>query len=166
MEWKNIYRGMAMGVSDIVHGVSGGTIAVILGIYDQFIASINGLFSKDWKRHLAFLIPLALGMGTAIVLFSHVMKWLLNHYDKVTFYFFIGLIVGILPYLFREVRVEKELEWYHFLLMLAGISAMCFIPKGQKDKSIITDLHFSTYVLLIISGILAIGAMILPGISV
>src|SRR5699024_11407522 len=81
MEWKNIYRGMAMGVSDIVPGVSGGTIAVILGIYDQFIASINGLFSKDWKRHLAFLIPLALGMGIAIVLFSQVMKWLLNHHE-------------------------------------------------------------------------------------
>src|SRR5699024_12193684 len=106
MEWKNIYRGMAMGVSDIVPGVSGGTIAVILGIYDQFIASINGLFSKDWKRHLAFLIPLALGMGTAIVLFSHVMKWLLNHHDKVTFYFFIGLIVGIL----RSEEHTSELQ--------------------------------------------------------
>lgn len=165
MEWKNIYRGMAMGVSDIVPGVSGGTIAVILGIYDQFIASINGLFSKDWKRHLAFLIPLALGMGIAIVLFSHVMKWLLNHHDKVTFYFFIGLIVGILPYLFREVRVEKELEWYHFLLMLAGIIGMFLLPEGPKENAIITDFQFSTYVLLFISGILASAAMILPGIS-
>src|SRR5699024_2626534 len=154
MEWKNIYRGMAMGVSDIVPGVSGGTIAVILGIYDQFIASINGLFSKDWKRHLAFLIPLALGMGIAIVLFSHVMKWLLNHHDQVTFYFFIGVIVGILPYLFREVSVERELEWYHFLYMLAGIIGMCLLPEGPQENAFITDLLCCSYVLLFLSGIL------------
>ena len=60
MEWRNIYRGMMMGASDVIPGVSGGTIALVLGIYDQLILSINGLFSKDWKKHLAFLIPLGI----------------------------------------------------------------------------------------------------------
>src|SRR5699024_6521371 len=127
--------------------------------------SIIGLFSQAWKRHLAFFIPLALCMGIAIGLFSHVMKWLLNHHDKVTFYFFIGLIFGILRYLFREVRVEKELAGNHFVFMLAGIIGMFLLPEGLKENAIIIDFQFSTYVLLFISGILASAAMILPGIS-
>src|SRR5699024_1639672 len=101
---------MAMAVSDIVPGGSGGTIAVILGIYDQSIASINGLSSPDWKRHLAFLFPLPPGISIAIVLFIHVPTWLLAHDDKVTIYFFTGLAGRILPYLSRQVRVAKELE--------------------------------------------------------
>src|SRR5699024_9875358 len=92
MEWKNIYRGMMMGASDLVPGVSGGTIAVLLGIYDQLIASINGLFSKDWKKHLSFLIPLVLGVGSAILAFSHLISWLLKNHESLTHYFFLGLI--------------------------------------------------------------------------
>src|SRR5699024_1765441 len=106
-----------------------------------------------------------LGMGIAIVLFSQVMNWLLNHHDIVTFYFHIGHIVRIVPHLFGVVRVEDAIEWYHFLLMLAGIIGMLLLPEGPKENAIITDFQFSTYVLLFISGILASAAMILPGIS-
>ena len=81
MEWKNIYRGMMMGISDVVPGVSGGTIAVILGIYDRLIAAINGIFSKEWKKHLQFLVPLVIGVGLAIFSFSHLMKWLLKYHE-------------------------------------------------------------------------------------
>ena len=165
MEWKNIYRGMAMGASDIVPGVSGGTVAVILGFYDQLIAAINGLFSKDWKKHVQFLIPLAIGVGLALFAFSHLMNWLLDYHEKVTFYFFLGLIIGILPYLFREVRADKEMEWFHVLFLLAGIGAMLLLPESAKETAVISDISFSTYVLLFASGFLASAAMILPGIS-
>lgn len=66
MEWKNLYRGLIMGTSDVIPGVSGGTIAVLLGIYDRLIAAINGIFTKDWKKHFGFLIPLGIGIVTAI----------------------------------------------------------------------------------------------------
>src|SRR5690625_6399571 len=88
VEWNNIYCGMAMGISDVVPGVSGGTIAVILGIYDQLIAAINGLFTRKWKSHLSFLVPLAIGMGLAIFTFSRVMNWLLKYHEQLTYYFF------------------------------------------------------------------------------
>jgi len=48
MEWKNIYRGLIMGSSDVIPGISGGTIAVLLGIYDRLIEGINGIFTKEW----------------------------------------------------------------------------------------------------------------------
>ncbi len=54
MEWRNIYRGFCMGVSDLIPGVSGGTIAVVLGIYERLLAPISGFFSREWKKHLSF----------------------------------------------------------------------------------------------------------------
>src|SRR5699024_12257851 len=80
MKWRNVYRGFFIGTSDIVPGVSGGTIAVLLGIYDQLIAAITGLFSKEWKKHIGFLLPLVIGAGLAIFSFSHLMEWLLTYH--------------------------------------------------------------------------------------
>ena len=54
MEWRNIYRGFCMGVSDLIPGVSGGTIAVVLGIYEQLLAAISGFFSREWKTFRIF----------------------------------------------------------------------------------------------------------------
>lgn len=165
MEWKNIYRGMAMGISDVVPGVSGGTIAVLLGFYDQLIASINGLFSRDWKKHMAFLIPLAIGMGSAILVFSRVMKWLLANYSQPTYFFFIGLIIGILPYLFRESDAKNTFRWQHYVLLLLGIILILLLPMDPSEGAVIEDKTFNTYVLLFFSGMIASAAMILPGIS-
>src|SRR5690625_807950 len=101
MEWRNVFRGMAMGVIEVVPGISSGTFAVLLGIYDRLIAAINGLTTRYWKRHIGFLIPLVIGMGIAIFSFSHVMTWLIENHIQPTYYFFIGLILGVLPFLFR-----------------------------------------------------------------
>lgn len=165
MEWKNIYRGMIMGVSDVVPGVSGGTIAVILGFYDRLIASINGIFTKEWKVHLRFLIPLGIGIGLAIFSFSHLMNWLLEHHQKPTYYFFLGLIIGILPYLFRESDAKNTFQWKHYALLLIGILLISFLPLNPDEGVIIEHKTFTTYILLFFSGFIASAAMILPGIS-
>src|SRR5690625_1609054 len=165
MEWKNLYRGMAMGISDVVPGVSGGTIAVILGIYDQLIASINGLFSRKWKSHLGFLVPLAVGMGLAIFTFSRVMNWLLKYHEQLTYYFFLGLIIGILPYLFHESDAKATFKWQHILLLLVGVLLISFLPLNPDEGIIIENKTFTTYLLLFFAGFIASAAMILPGIS-
>src|SRR5690625_1084200 len=165
MEWKNIYRGMVMGVSDVVPGVSGGTIAVILGFYDRLIAAINGLFTRQWKKQLNFLIPLVIGVALAIFSFSRVMNWLLAHYEQPTYYFFLGLIIGILPYLFRESEAKTTFTWYHILLLLLGVLLISFLPLNPDEGAIIEQKTFSTYLLLFFSGFIASAAMILPGIS-
>jgi putative membrane protein len=165
MEWKNIYRGMVMGISDVIPGVSGGTIAVILGIYDRLIAAINGLFSKEWKKHVRFLMPLAIGIGMAIFLFGRLMNWLLTHHESLTYYFFLGLIVGILPFLFRESNKQGSFKGHHFLFLGIGIIVMFLLPDNNGGGIVIQELSFSTYILLFFAGFLASAAMILPGIS-
>src|SRR5690625_4540379 len=125
MEWKNIYRGIAMGASDVIPGVSGGTIAVLLGIYDQLVGAINGLFSRNWRKHLGFLIPLALGIAVAIFTLARLMDWLLKHYSGPTFFFFLGLIIGVIPYLFQEADVKTNFKTKHYILLLIGAILIC-----------------------------------------
>lgn len=165
MEWRNLYRGLCMGISDLVPGVSGGTIAVLLGFYHQLIDSINRLFSREWKKQLAFLIPLGIGMGAAIFSFSHLMDWLLTHHKQPTHFFFIGLIIGILPYLFRESDAKHTFKWYHYVLLIIGIILISLLPLNPDEGAIIEHKTLSIYLLLFFSGFIASAAMILPGIS-
>jgi putative membrane protein len=166
MEWKNIYRGLIMGASDVIPGVSGGTIAVLLGIYDRLIAAINGIFSKEWKRHLGFLIPLGIGIGMAVLLLSRLIEWLFEYYPDPTKYFFLGLIIGILPYLFRQAEVKVNFKVNHYLLLLVGavlVGSMLFLQ--EREGIVIEEMTFSIYLLLFFSAFIASAAMILPGIS-
>ncbi|WP_430788696.1 DUF368 domain-containing protein [Virgibacillus flavescens] len=166
MEWRNIYRGMLMGASDVIPGVSGGTIAVLLGIYDRLIAGINGVFSKEWKKHIGFLIPLGVGIGIAILSLSRLIEWLFEHYAGPTQFFFLGLIIGILPYLFHEADAKNTFKNKHYIILIIGaviVGAMAFIQTGEG--AVIENISTSTYILLFFSGMIASSAMILPGIS-
>lgn len=165
MEWRNIYRGLAMGASDVVPGVSGGTIAVLLGIYDQLIASLNGLFSREWKRHLSFLIPLGLGVSISIFTLAKLMDWLLLHYPGPTYYLFLGLIVGVLPYLFREIDAKTNFRKRHYVILLVSLLLIGSLDFLQEVETIITDRSWQIYLLFFLSGFLGSAAMILPGIS-
>lgn len=165
MEWKNIYRGILMGISDIVPGVSGGTIAVLLGIYDRLILAINGFFSREWKRHFKFLFPLGIGVVLAIFSLSHLMKWLLEHHERMTYFFFLGLIIGILPYLFRESDAKRTFKWHHIVLLLIGAILLILLPVNGDEGTVIKDKTILTYLWLFFCGFIASAAMILPGIS-
>ncbi|MBH0231594.1 DUF368 domain-containing protein [Halobacillus yeomjeoni] len=165
-EWRNIYRGMLMGASDVVPGVSGGTIAVVLGIYDRLIEAINGVFSKEWKKHLKFLIPLGMGVSISIILLASLIEWLFEHYPDPTKFFFLGLIIGVLPYLAHKADMKRTFKVKHYVLLLIGagiVASMAVFQTGESGQ--IQDLDSSTYLLLFFSGWLASSAMILPGIS-
>ncbi|SDM87596.1 DUF368 domain-containing protein [Sediminibacillus halophilus] len=166
MEWKNIYRGLLMGASDVVPGVSGGTIAVILGIYDRLIASVNGFFSKEWKQHLGFLVPLGVGIVGAVFALANLIEWLFDHYPGPTQFFFLGLIIGVLPFLFHKAEAKQNFKVNHVILLLLGtilVASIAFFPADEPDK--IVNLDIGTYVYLFFAGFIASSAMILPGIS-
>ncbi|SHG32823.1 DUF368 domain-containing protein [Ornithinibacillus halophilus] len=166
MEWKNIYRGILMGASDTIPGVSGGTIAVLLGIYDRLIAAINGIFSREWKKHLSFLIPLGIGVVIAIFSLAKLIKFLFDNYPIPTNFFFLGLILGILPHLFQQADARRKFKWKHIVLLIIGTGIVASIGFLQEaEEAVIQDFTLKTYLLLFFSGFIASAAMILPGIS-
>lgn len=167
MEWKNIYRGILMGISDLIPGVSGGTIAFILGIYDRLLESISGFFSRDWKKHLGFLVPLGIGIVITLLLFSRVIEYLLEQHYEATQFFFMGLIIGVIPYIMKQAEVKKNFTARHLVILLvigAALAVTAFIPT-EEDLAPITTLTLPVFFLLFFSGWLASMAMLLPGIS-
>lgn len=167
MEWRNLYRGFIMGISDLIPGVSGGTIAVILGIYDRLLEAISGFFSRGWKQHIGFLIPLVAGMGAAILGLSKVMDYLLQNHYQPTQFFFLGLVIGVLPQLFRQADIKHKFSSLHYIALVISailVASMAFFrPEGSAG--LITDFTLTNISGLFFAGWLASMAMLLPGIS-
>lgn len=163
-------RGVAMGMADIVPGVSGGTIALITGIYERLVKGISDLKlvrpSKDpeegrksWKMgkiDLELFLPLIPGIVLAIILMSSVITYLLDNLASPTYAFFFTLILTSALILMKEKGV---LTWANGLLMLLGFS-MTFFLVGSGGLEMGHSLP-----VIFLSGVIAIIAMILPGIS-
>lgn len=167
MEWKNLYRGFAMGVSDLIPGVSGGTIAFILGIYDRLLEAISSFFSREWKKQLSFLIPLGIGMISAILLLSRGIEYLLEKHYEPTQFFFLGLIIGVIPFLIQQSEARQTFKAIHILIMAAGIVLLGILAllESIQPMQIGESLQVNEVLILFGSGWLASMAMLLPGIS-
>lgn len=167
MEWKNIYRGLLMGITDLIPGISGGTVAFILGIYDRLLEAISGFFSKDWKKYVGFLIPLAAGIGAALLMFSRVIEFLLTNHYEATQFFFMGLILGVLPYIAKQAEIKQNFTKRHFavLIVLGLVLASTAFISTNDNVAPIVELSVPVFFLLFFSGWLASMAMLLPGIS-
>jgi putative membrane protein len=166
MQWRNLYRGFFMGISDLIPGVSGGTIAFILGIYDDLLASISGFFSRNWKKHIGFLVPLGIGIGATLLLFSRVIEYLLDNYHAPTQFFFMGLVIGVLPIITKSAGVKRNFNWKHYLLILlvgTALASLAFIKP--QDTTVITTLTATNAIGLFFAGWAGSMAMLLPGIS-
>ena len=98
----DVIKGMLIGIANIIPGVSGGTMAVSLGIYDKLISSVSNLL-RDWKKSLITLLPIILGCGIGIVGFTYIIEYLLSRHTFVTCLAFVGLIFGGLPVLFSSL---------------------------------------------------------------
>lgn len=166
MRWTNIIRGFAMGTTELIPGVSSGTIALLIGIYERLLSSIKGLLSNSYRSSLRFLIPLVIGMGIAILSLSKVMTYLLETHPVPTQCTFIGLVIGVLPMLWRLSRVKETFKVPHvivFVLVLALLIGMSFIsPEETAHNSQIT---LFLLVKLFIAGMIAAMTLLLPGIS-
>lgn len=168
IKWSNLWRGFAMGTSDLVPGISGGTIALLLGIYNDFIRSISGIFSKRFWESLKFLIPIVLGMLIAIGSLSKLINFLLNTHPIPTLFFFVGLILGIIPYLLKTSRFKQTFTAKHYMLVVLGIVVIVVITllnNGNKHAGETLIFSTSLFIKYFIAGVCASSAMLLPGIS-
>ncbi|MCJ1656833.1 DUF368 domain-containing protein [Staphylococcus sp. NRL 21/187] len=166
--WINIAKGFGMGSTDLIPGISGGTIALLLGIYDDFISSISGLFSKRFWPSFKFLLPILIGMGVAIGILSNLINYLLEHHQVVTMFFFTGLIIGIIPYLLRTSNFKETFHAKHYGMLAIGIIILIIITlmnSGEQRADTSLHLSFSLIIKYFLAGVCASSAMLLPGIS-
>lgn len=163
---KYILSGAIIGVANIVPGVSGGTMAVILNLYDRLIGAFSDL-RKHWKDSLKLLVPVVVGAGAGIVGFSWLIKFLLEKFPLATTYFFIGLILGSIPMIFRRAVNPrfKPLNLIPFVIATGGMVALAFFGQEDPSAELIKEFSWGNAVLFFVAGIVSAAAMILPGVS-
>lgn len=160
---KNILKGLLITVSTLVPGVSGGTMAIVLGIYDDLIHSISSFF-EDWKKHASLLIQLAIGAGIGVLLFSPLIEKALVKIPDIMSFFFIGVICGGIPILYkRATKTDKNKA--NLIFLLIGLVIALFMSKPASVSTLATSGGSAGFIFLFIAGFIIAVALILPGIS-
>ncbi len=185
-KWIDVLKGMAIGVANIIPGVSGGTMAFILGIYERLTESIGEFFTNKEKRmeYLWFLIRIALGAGLGILLFAKLIRFLLDSplFQVPTFFFFGGLIAGSVPFILKahsDMKANPDrIALLLVALVLVVVSALLgegksqvLVPKVVATLDLhvlqvqITSLSVGRVFWLFLCGFFAAASMIVPGFS-
>lgn len=167
----DIIKGIFMGVANVIPGVSGGTMAVSLGIYDKFISSITGFF-KDWKKSCKILLPIVIGMGIGIIGFTYLIEYLLSQHTFVTCMTFVGLILGGLPMLYGDMRKKMSETGSKigigniiaFILMFALVVGLPLLGVGSETSSVLKG-TLGNMIILFFVGLIAAATMVIPGVS-
>ena len=161
---KRFIKGFVIGASMLVPGVSGGTMAIILNIYDQLIGAVSRI-RQDLKDNILLLLNYALGGFAGILFLSEPLLTLVSRWPMPSMFFFTGCILASIPPLYARVRVDR-IKIRNILVALLGLAvgvSLKFIPPGLFQVS--DSMSVQMFVLLMVAGIIIAIALILPGIS-
>jgi len=156
-------KGVAMGAGAIAPGVSGGALAVIFGLYDKitnFIAHLN----KDFKNNLLFFIPVGIGAGVGILVFSRIIEYLFQYHETEVRYAFVGLMLGTLPIVIKEANKKGYKRKYLLVFIISFILTLVVTYLENNSVNIIKEAGTGP-VHVVIYGIIIGFGTIIPGIS-
>ena len=173
-EWiLNFINGFCMALADSVPGVSGGTVAFILGFYDKFIGSLDGLFRgkmEEKKSALLFLIKLGIGWVCGFIIAALVLGSIFNKQIYNISSLFIGFIIFAIPIVIYEEREALKKNYLNVIFALIGIAFVVAITllnpaSGQGISVHVDNLSIGLIAYVFFAAMIAISAMVLPGIS-
>lgn len=158
-------KGGAIGLAMIIPGVSGGTLAVLLGVYDKIIDSVGNLFKK-FKESVLFLLPILLGAILAFAALYYPLKYALLYAPFPTILLFSGLMLGSIPDLVKKSEKNgfKKLDTIGIVLACVLVVGICFIPN-LGDVNLSSDMQVWQYFMLLFIGMIASCALVVPGVS-
>lgn len=161
---KEICRGALLGVANIMPGVSGGTLAISMGIYNKIIYAVTHL-RKDLKNSVRILMPIGIGGLLGFIGLSYVIRGLFVYYPLQTNFLFIGLVLGGLPEIVKPIRRERITcaRILIFLLFFVLVSGLPLLNISGKEAMM--DLSFITGIKMFGIGIISAATMVIPGVS-
>lgn len=161
---KDFLKGLIIGIGGVAPGVSGGTFAVILGVYTKLTESLANIF-HNFNNKVRILFPLGLGIGTGFLLFSRAMKYLFEHHEFNITYLFIGLMLGTMSSVIGEANKKGYKKKYLFPCILAfSITIIFMVLENSNFINVIPDQELNLLAFLIYGGIIGFGTIV-PGIS-
>ncbi len=161
--------GIIFGIANVIPGVSGGTMLVVFGIYDELTEAISGI--KAIFKHLGFLIPLGLGAVAGIFGFSVVVKWLFENFGLQTNMFFIGLILGSVPLIVKIGTSEQKAKpacIIPFLIAMAVVVGLSILQRADivnLTEQTVEGFDIIFTIKIMLCAMLAAVTMIIPGVS-
>ena len=133
-----VFMGILFGFANVIPGVSGGTVMVVLGVYERIIGILTS-FVKKIKQEWKFFLPILIGMGIAVILFGRLMSGLLEKHAEITQMFFIGVIIFSVPQILKNAILDgnkklsvKPVCVIAFVLMLALMVFMAYSPANDE----------------------------------
>lgn len=173
---KNVVCGILVGIANIIPGVSGGTIIVILGLFDKLMDAISNVFKlkisfKERLENLWFIMQVLIGAAIGLIAFAKILNYLFVHFELQTIALFAGLILLSLPMLKKEEMDGKEINILFFILGILTIGIINYLSPGEKGNIVTYEELISKSLTpafigsLILMGALAGATMIFPGVS-
>ena len=157
-------KGICIGIANIIPGFSGGTMAVILNIYERFINGISNLFSHPLKT-LKDIWAILLGIAVGVVISISAITKLLSLFPIPTVLFFVGLIIGSIPNLSFEYRHHGGIKIVDLIPFIVSFAIIIILPLINSTPSIVSDVDFLIILIMFLMGIICSAAMIIPGVS-
>lgn len=161
-------KGIVLGVAFVIPGVSGGTLAVLLGIYEELIEAASNFYKNmvNFKKYFMYLLPIGLGVVFSVAVFAKLIKFGLDKAPIITILIFLGMIIGGIPALVRNVKGTKT-NLKDMTLMLVGLIIVISMLIFHKSNSnvVLTNMSIGGYITLFLVGAIAAVTMVVPGIS-
>ncbi len=161
-------KGIVLGVAFVIPGVSGGTLAVLMGIYEELIEAASNFYKSiaDFKKYIMYLLPIGLGIIFSVAVFAKLIKFGLDKAPIITILIFLGMIIGGIPALVRNVKGTK-INLKDMTLMLVGLIIVISMLIFHKSNSnvVLTNMSITGYITLFLVGAIAAVTMVVPGIS-
>lgn len=154
-------KGIIVGLGGIAPGLSGSVLLIIFGLYRDTLDALGNLF-RNFRKNVLFLLPLVAGMFSGVLLFSKVIDFFLTHYEMPTRFCFLGLILGTLPMVWKEVRKEGFSKGYYGLILLAAAAGTCLFTLNPSLFPQVTDPNLLQCICL---GVAVAATAIIPGVD-
>ncbi len=157
----NFLKGVVVGIGGVAPGLSGSVLLIILGLYEKVIGAVGTLF-KNFKKNILFLVPLVLGFGVGVLLFSKFVEYMLLWHEFVTRYLFLGLVLGTIPLFYKEVRKRGFHKKYYAVVAAATILGVLLFFGNASWFPVVQEASRWQSVLL---GVAVAGSSIVPGVD-
>ena len=160
-----VIKGMIIGIGQIIPGVSGGMLAITLGLYEKGISAISNIF-KDFRSNLKFLCSVGIGIVISVIIFSKIIKLSLIKFYLPTMLLFIGLILGGVPMLIKKVKSFRSNSKINILItsiVFIFITLLSLINFSNNND--FSNSNILTYISFFIIGVIYAATMVIPGVS-
>lgn len=160
----DVVKGFIVGTANVIPGVSGGTLMLVLGIYEKLIGSLSNI-TKQFKKSIITLLPILLGVLIAIVTMSRVITDCLVKYPFPTVMLFFGAVLGGLPMLFKRVKKEPVKPAYIGILAITFALVVSLLFLGQSGNADLSHMNPWKFLVVIFMGAIGSATMVIPGVS-